>query len=73
MVTDGGEIPMNIMTDKFRSHAQRWHADSPFYDYRGRANVIGYLLDRHGAAAVLRHKPRLRRILNDIEGLCPVE
>ncbi len=64
---------MNTVLRKFRLHSERFHHNFPYYDYRGRANVFGQLIDRHGRAAVLRHRSRIRDILDNCEGLCVIE
>lgn len=64
---------MSTILNKFRVHSERWHRTLPYYDYRGRANVFGQLIDRHGRDAVLRHRSLIRQILDKSEGLCVID
>jgi hypothetical protein len=64
---------MNAMLVKFKEHCERWHREQRTHDYRGRANVLGYLTQRYGLEAVKRHKRWIVRALDNAEGLVVVE
>lgn len=64
---------MSTMLIKFRLRSENYHDHYAQHDYRGRANVFGYLIDRHGRDAVLRHRCWIRRVLDNTEGFCVVD
>lgn len=61
---------MSAVLTKFKSHCERWRTEQPrLHNYRGRTFVMSHLISRYGLEAVMRHKKRIVRALNNAEGV----